>query len=213
MSPIFWTHQAFSVAACIIICLDILHQSSPTTATIDSQFQLVTRAVEILEASQKRSMIASRGVKLLKALQKQIVEITTTTTTTNGHKRHADTTGMNDDGGASSRKRRREFGFDVSRFVRSFCNNAGDEKSRRRHANLALRREVFAEDLPRAIDGDVRSQSRSESQSQDAHSYSQSFDTTVPPLDFNNMFPDMSLNGLYGSQPFEDLLFLANQSI
>lgn len=103
-SPLFWTHQAFSVAACIIICLDLLHQD---VIPGDPHLQLVTESIAILEASQERSLIASRGVHLLKALQKRV------SATTNSRKRPAE----NDDSGAT-RKRQRV--FDVSAFVHSF---------------------------------------------------------------------------------------------
>lgn len=102
-SPSLWTHQAFSVAACIVICLDALYQDSTTE---ESESLLVTRTIESLQISGERSMIASRGVKLLKALRKQISE------KQSSRKRPLDSEG---------RRSREARAFNATSIIRSFC--------------------------------------------------------------------------------------------
>ncbi|KAL6245104.1 hypothetical protein RBB50_007879 [Rhinocladiella similis] len=111
-SPMLWTHQAFSVAACIIICFDILHSSS---AGQDEE-QLVDQTIEHLQSCRQKSMIAARGVKVLKTLQKQIAS--------RGEVRRRLVDSSRDE---PPRKRRR--GFDAVEFARSFVDMEGDSTS------------------------------------------------------------------------------------
>ena len=100
-----WTHQAFSVAACIVIYFDILHSSS----SAQDGSHLVVQTIEQLQLCRKRSMIAARGVKILNALQSQVIE------KAENRKRPLENAIHQ-----SSSKRRR--GFNAAKFARSFCD-------------------------------------------------------------------------------------------
>lgn len=109
--PILWTHQAFSVAACIILCLDLLHRK-PSDREYDEQRQLVEEAMEIFRGCYN-SMIAIRGVKLLSSLL----------AAGSGHcqlskKRKAD---AEEDVRTGTPPSKQHHGLDVPAFVRSFC--------------------------------------------------------------------------------------------
>ncbi|KIW91213.1 uncharacterized protein Z519_08109 [Cladophialophora bantiana CBS 173.52] len=108
-SPMLWTHQAFAVAACIVICFDVLH--SPYSG--QDEPQLVDQTLEHLQLCQQKSMIAARGVKVLNALQKQIAN------RMESRKRPNDAA-SDTARDAAPRKRRR--GFDAAEFARSFCD-------------------------------------------------------------------------------------------
>jgi hypothetical protein len=68
--PVLWIHQAFSVAAAIILILDVLHRD-PAEAERTEHRTLAEDVVGILTLCQN-SMIASRGVKLLGALLAEV---------------------------------------------------------------------------------------------------------------------------------------------
>ncbi|KAI1613520.1 hypothetical protein EDD36DRAFT_382232, partial [Exophiala viscosa] len=104
-SPMLWTHQAFSVAACIIICFDMLHSSS----TSQDESQLVDETIGHLQSCRQKSMIAARGVKVLDALQKQV-----------NNRLESRKRSSNAARGDNPRKRRR--GFDAVEFARSFSD-------------------------------------------------------------------------------------------
>jgi hypothetical protein len=104
-----WTHQAFSVAACIVIYFDILHSSSST----QDGASLVEKTIEHLQLCRQKSMIAARGVKVLNALQKQIA------VRAQSRKSPIENTKYQ-----NPRKRRR--GFDAVDFARSFCDGEND---------------------------------------------------------------------------------------
>ncbi|KAJ5295469.1 hypothetical protein PENANT_c001G08466 [Penicillium antarcticum] len=64
--PVLWIHQAFSVTASIILCLDLFHQSGPERESSEHR-RLINGGIEILSQCQS-DMIAKRGVSLLKAM-------------------------------------------------------------------------------------------------------------------------------------------------
>ncbi|KAL2205935.1 hypothetical protein CC79DRAFT_1247926, partial [Sarocladium strictum] len=68
--PVLWIHQAFAVAASIILLLDILHRD-PTDGDCTEHKQLVKDVIDILSLYQY-SMICKRGIKLLRALLKEV---------------------------------------------------------------------------------------------------------------------------------------------
>jgi len=123
-SPMLWTHQAFSVAACIVIYFDLLHSSS---AAQDGA-NLVEQTIEHLQQCRQKSMIAARGVKVLHALQKQIVD------RAESRKRSLEIARKE-----TTRKRRR--GFDAVEFARSFENGSSPQPQERhiRMPELSLR--------------------------------------------------------------------------
>ncbi|KAL4891834.1 hypothetical protein BDV59DRAFT_59192 [Aspergillus ambiguus] len=65
-SPVLWIHQAFSVAASIILCLDLFYRNMSDPESTHHR-QLVQDGLQILSHSGS-SMIAQRGVHLLKEL-------------------------------------------------------------------------------------------------------------------------------------------------
>ena len=101
--PVLWIHQAFAVAAAIILSLDILHQSGVVQINAE-HLQLIETVVQLLRSC-RNSMIALRGIKLLEAL---LIEIHKSSTAPRGLKRHRDGTMMHT--------------FNVPAFVRSFCD-------------------------------------------------------------------------------------------
>ncbi|PVI04812.1 hypothetical protein DM02DRAFT_517889 [Periconia macrospinosa] len=100
--PVLWIHQAFAVAAAIILSLDILHRDRDTQK-IPEHLQLVETVVVLLRSC-RNSMIATRGVRLLEAL---LAEISKLGSTSRGSKRNRDGTPAH--------------AFNVPAFVKSFC--------------------------------------------------------------------------------------------
>ncbi|KAJ5682138.1 uncharacterized protein N7477_002078 [Penicillium maclennaniae] len=64
--PMLWIHQAFSVTASIILCLEIRHQPGPDRQSAEHR-QLVEDGIEILTHCESE-MIGRRGVFLLRAM-------------------------------------------------------------------------------------------------------------------------------------------------
>lgn len=102
--PVLWIHQAFAVAAAIILSLHILHQDG--TVQNNSEYrQLVETVVQLLKSCQN-SMIATRGIRLLEAL---LTKFRKSRTAPRVMKRHRDGSVMRI--------------FDVPVFVKSFCDS------------------------------------------------------------------------------------------
>ncbi|KAJ9157564.1 C6 zinc finger domain containing protein [Pleurostoma richardsiae] len=120
--PILWIHQAFSVAASIILILDVLHRV-PGEREHAEHKQLVEEIVEILGQC-CNSMIAARGIKLLRALLDQVARISgDEAALPQGQKRR-----RGDDGlvpGGNPQSPRRSTGFNVPEFVKAFCEGNG----------------------------------------------------------------------------------------
>lgn len=83
--PTLWIHQAFAVAASIILALDMHHRDQGSQEHAE-HLELVETAVEILRSC-NNSMIATRGIKLLEAL---LTEVTKARSTCQGTKRTHD---------------------------------------------------------------------------------------------------------------------------
>ncbi|KAK6062664.1 C6 zinc finger domain containing protein [Seiridium cupressi] len=113
--PVLWIHQAFSVAASVILILDILHRDQGEPEALE-HLQLVEDVLEILK-KRRNSMIASRGVKLLTALLSEI--LSNMPSNTSGRKRQA---GSELDG-STQRGQKRMRTFNVTDFVKSFCSD------------------------------------------------------------------------------------------
>ncbi|KAJ5784581.1 uncharacterized protein N7503_009793 [Penicillium pulvis] len=64
--PVLWIHQAFSVTASIILCLDMFHQSVADRQSSEHR-QLIEDGIEILSHCES-DMIAQRGVSLLRSM-------------------------------------------------------------------------------------------------------------------------------------------------
>ncbi|KAF7541585.1 hypothetical protein G7054_g397 [Neopestalotiopsis clavispora] len=119
--PVLWIHQAFSIAASIILILDVLHRGE-TAVEAEQHLQLVEEVLLILKKCHN-SMIAVRGVKLISALLSEVASSSIRHDT--GRKRRAD-----DDASGSlgtSHKRRRT--FNVTDFVKTFCSDNAARQS------------------------------------------------------------------------------------
>ena len=114
--PILWIYPAFSVAAAIVLILDVLHRS-PTEREYSEHKQLAKDSLEILRQGQ-HSMIAMRGIELLSALFEEVFGSSQTCYT---RKRRHDGSQTYLDQSIDLTKRRR--GFSVSAFVKSFSNS------------------------------------------------------------------------------------------
>jgi len=102
--PILWIHQAFSVAASIILLLDVLHRD-PSEPECSEHKQLAENVVRILKTCHN-SMIAIRGIKLLNALLGEVSKSL-----------------RGEPGGTRKRRRDGSMKFNVSTFVKSFCGD------------------------------------------------------------------------------------------
>jgi hypothetical protein len=119
--PTLWIHQAFSVAASIILILDVLHRDPAENEYIEHK-RLVEGTVDNLRQCQN-SMIATRGAELLSAL---LGEISSSSRLLNARKRRYDDSqphaNLSGDAGRSGQQ------FSVSVFVKSFCNGKRQKK-------------------------------------------------------------------------------------
>ena len=70
--PVLWIEQAFSVAAGIVLCLDIAHRE-PNQQDLEYHTSLMERTITYLKSFVTNKM-ASRGADLLLALQKEVQE-------------------------------------------------------------------------------------------------------------------------------------------
>ncbi|KIX95335.1 uncharacterized protein Z520_08852 [Fonsecaea multimorphosa CBS 102226] len=198
-SPMLWTHQAFAVAACIVICFDILH--SPYSGQgQDESSQLVDQTLEHLQLCQQKSMIAARGVKVLNALQKQIENrrVESSSGGSSSRKRGSNDAPVRDSSNSSSstpRKRRR--GFDAAEFARSFCEDQQD------------RPPLMNQGIPERLNSNEELdliQQRAEDTTQEV-----GVDEPLTlPNDLNWLW-SMPLSDEDGTQTFDNLLSFANQ--
>ncbi|EXJ79400.1 hypothetical protein A1O3_08902 [Capronia epimyces CBS 606.96] len=186
-SPMLWTHQAFSVAACIVLCFDILHSSSSG----QDESLLVDQTLDHLRLSQQKSMIAARGVKVLSALQKQI------SNRADSRKRSIDAGTARD---ATPRKRRR--GFDAAEFARSFCSAPTQNDGTTPLPNQGT------PDNPSSTGELQLGQQRTEHSAQVVGTD----ETLSPPTDLNWLW-SMPLSDDDGTHTFDSLLSFANQGL
>ncbi|KAK0385802.1 hypothetical protein NLU13_6979 [Sarocladium strictum] len=181
--PVLWIHQAFAVAASIILLLDILHRD-PTDEDCLEHRQLVKDVLDILMLYQY-SMISKRGIKLLSALLKEVDQ----------------RANVDESSRIRPHKRRRVTSdtankFSVPNFIRSFCDGRPAESTQL--TNASIRR-------------NQRQQSTLNTHVPDAGEHMidpqvlEASDLTHS--DFNFSFPAFGLDGANG---FENLLYLAN---
>lgn len=71
--PLMWFYQAFAIAACVVLCLELLQGERSSHAYAEYR-RLVLEATSILSRS-SNSVIASRGVKVVSALLAETVNI------------------------------------------------------------------------------------------------------------------------------------------
>jgi hypothetical protein len=181
--PVLWIHQAFAVAASIILLLDILHRD-PTDGDCTEHKQLVKDVIEILSLYQY-SMICKRGIKLLGALLKEV-----------------DTRASNDESSGTRPHKRRRTGtettnkFNVPGFIRTFCDGVPVESTELSSAGHGLNQRHHSTLYPQITD---TSEHMMDPQMLNSSDLTQG--------DFNFSFPAFGLDGGNG---FENLLYLAN---
>lgn len=151
--PVLWVHQAFSVAASIILILDVLHRGPGDDQARQNveHAHLVEDVVSLLRQF-PHSMIAVRGIRLLRALLDEVGGIDATTrqmtseepvvnsTSTKKRKRNHITAtrdtarhsfpSIDDHTSPPSRKRN---GFNVPAFIQNYCQ--GDQAGQRRKSS------------------------------------------------------------------------------
>ncbi|KAM0322269.1 hypothetical protein ACHAQA_009558 [Verticillium albo-atrum] len=182
--PVLWIHQAFSVAAAIILILDVLHRG-PAQREWAEHRALAENVVSIL-ASCQNSMIASRGVSLLSALLAEVNKAAATggrVASAQPRKRARDGSLLPLTAEGRSKK------FDVTCFVKTFCE---DKSAAAARASPPQTPSPSDDPPPGYDDGNGQQQ-------QDAIDFAQA--------DFNLSFPPAGLDGANG---FENLLYLAN---
>lgn len=190
--PILWIHQAFSIAASIILLLDVLHRDPSDRDSIDHR-QLVEEVVEILRYY-RSSMIASRGIRLLGALLAETSKAAVNgTASSQGLKRRRN--GAEIFSISRSSGRRKSHKFDVPAFVKTFCeeNTTGQPSGQARTAGPLASPPTTSrsEDVPPTRDDSELNQA----------------DVDFVQSEFNYSFPPA---GLDGANDFENLLYLAN---
>jgi hypothetical protein len=179
--PTLWIHQAFSVAASIILILDVLHRS-PNETEYKEHKQLAEDTVEILRQCQN-SMIATRGVKLLSALFEEVEGIRPHT-----RKRRHDGSQAQLDWPIDAKRT----AFSVPTFVKSFCNG-------QRSATLPTSQAIM----------DYRSTPDTDMSSTVADIYPLITASQDISGNFDN-YASFFLPGLDSGTSFENLLYLAN---
>jgi hypothetical protein len=112
-APILWIEQAFSIAAGIILSLDALHRTADEKE-VEEHMKLVADTINYLTGFDD-SKIASRGIRLLSALQRELREGGTMGS------RKRPQTAESDEIVCSSRKRARM--LDVESFISSVSQN------------------------------------------------------------------------------------------
>lgn len=111
-TPIFWTLQAFSVAAAIILSLDNFNRQQSAREYAEHR-QLVTQTIDILSESASVSLIAARGARLLSELL--VEEYKRGQNTDEGKRR--------DDNNNNSYSIGHDRNLNVAAFVRKFCES------------------------------------------------------------------------------------------
>lgn len=190
--PILWIHQAFSVAASIILLLDVLHRD-PTEAEYSYHKKLAEDTVEILRQCQN-SMIATRGVNLLSAL---LDEISQSSQTQNSRKRRHD--GSQPHSNRRGNTRGLNKGISIPKFVTSFCNGKG-QSTKPSNSQIDM---GYIPDRRASADTEISST---------VAAFRHSMSGPLDPLSGQTYANEMSFfsNGLDGGTAFDNLLYLAN---
>lgn len=116
-APVLWIEQAFSVAAGIILSLDMLHRN-PADREFGEYKQLIAKTIAYLERFE-HNKIATRGVQLLASLQERV----TNGISADSRKRRHTGVGGGLDEEWPPRKRTR--GVDMQSVIRDISQNLG----------------------------------------------------------------------------------------
>jgi hypothetical protein len=111
--PVLWIDQAFSVAAGIILSLDVFHRTS-SEREFEEHKQLVTDTIDYLKIF-THSKIAVRGVQVLSFLRQKLEEIGSTESRKRPHADESD----------SGRSQKRARGFDIQSLIRDVSQSLG----------------------------------------------------------------------------------------
>ncbi|KAF3801922.1 hypothetical protein GCG54_00015144 [Colletotrichum gloeosporioides] len=192
--PTLWIHQAFSVAASVILLLDVLHRD-PNDRESAQHKQLAESVVEILHYHQN-SMIAVRGIKLLGALLAEVSKVGSTSGAPNqGRKRrrHDDTfVSSNAD---SPRNIRSGYKFDLTGFVKTFSVGTASGQS------AGSSRSAGQQQSPAG----VQVENPQESDNVGEPGREDAGHIIEPPIGYS-----FNTAGLDGANSFENLLYLVN---
>ncbi|KAK1993211.1 hypothetical protein LX36DRAFT_673986, partial [Colletotrichum falcatum] len=129
--PVLWVHQAFSVAASIILLLDVLHRTPGEAEHVEHR-RLAESVIGIL-GSYRSSTIAVRGIRLLQALLVEVSDATSLGPVSSWQSRKRP---RQDNGPCiTTRGGRHAVSFDVHKFVKRFCEANTAAGQRREHEN------------------------------------------------------------------------------
>ncbi|KIW82414.1 hypothetical protein Z517_05441 [Fonsecaea pedrosoi CBS 271.37] len=201
-SPMLWTHQAFAVAACIVICFDTLHSPYPA----QDESQLIDQTLEHLQLCQQKSMIAARGVKVLNALRRQIEDRAAVAVTVVESSRKRAVVSSDALVGDSRTRRKRRRGFDAAEFARSFSDG------RDRPQQTLSQGRTERQSQSSAAETDLMLQQQQHQTGEDL-AQAQSLGVDEPltvPADMNWLW-NMPLSDEDGTQTFDNLMSFANQ--
>lgn len=188
--PVIWTSQAFAIAACIIMCLDLLHRT-PNEKGYNEDRVMVEDCIVHLRGF-KISFVATRGVRLLDALIAQAVPAAPTADHPADRKRKADQLEKPPQKGV------RKPVFDLKKFIKDFRGQgnvhsipgATDSVASHQAAPLPL----AGLDMPMPDGPDIFA-----------------FDMSMDPMFRDTMaFTGYSFGGVDASNSFDNLQFLAN---
>ncbi|KAK1570128.1 uncharacterized protein LY79DRAFT_527459 [Colletotrichum navitas] len=190
--PILWVHQAFAVAASIILLLDVLHRAPGEAEHVEHR-QLAESVIGILK-SYGNSTIAARGIKLLQAL---IVEVSNATSLRpmplQNRKR------PREDNGPCTTRGKHTVKFDVHSFVKRFCEASTGDQYRESENDRAT---------PRPREHPVEAAVSNTAPARHGESHSHGSNMPDPGrADATFSFP---FGGLDSGNNFENLLYLAN---
>ncbi|KAK1979866.1 hypothetical protein LZ30DRAFT_751122 [Colletotrichum cereale] len=190
--PVLWIHQAFSVAASIILLLDVLHRTPGEAEHVEHR-QLAESVIGILKAY-GNSTIAVRGIKLLQALLLEVSNAFSVRPLPSQSRKRP-----REDNGPCMARDKHKAKFDVHRFVKKFCEDNTANQSRESGNNFAPSR---LQDPPAGLCvSDTASIGYGESRSHASNMLDPS--RTDPTFSF-------PFGSLDSGNNFENLLYLAN---
>lgn len=190
--PILWIYHAFSVAACIILCLDVFHRT-PTEPESPEHRALVEESISMLSYSTK-SAVARRGERLLT----ELLEAIDRSRTDPRRKRRVDEANSAD---TSMPTRKRQRFLDMPAFVKSCCSGSLTPSSGEGLSSVSTYHEIGQAGNSTSIDPMLESLRSTSTQPDDA--------TNVffrEEMFANLLTPHVPFDGM---SAFENLLFLA----
>ncbi|KAK2025434.1 hypothetical protein LX32DRAFT_703441 [Colletotrichum zoysiae] len=190
--PVLWVHQAFSVAASIILLLDVLHRAPGESEHVEHR-QMAESVIEILK-SYGNSTIAVRGIRLLQALIVEVSDATSSRPMPSQNRKRS-----RDGSGPCTTRGKSKVNFDVHSFVKRFCETNTANQYQESENDRATPR-------PREPPIEASVSNTAPTRHGEGHSHGSSMpDPSRADATFS--FP---FGGLDGGNNFENLLYLAN---